>query len=94
MSLTYMATYGNIWLNGAPSSAKHADGRIFWKANKATLPFLSFAGLCLGVRFIWSPAMEADSLALVWRPSKVNTFNSADGGGAGEKKKGREELKD
>lgn len=87
MSLTYMVTYGSIWLNGAPSSAEHADGRIFWKANKATLPFLSFAGLCFGVRLIWSPAMEADSLSLVRRPSKVSTFNSADGGGEKHKTK-------
>lgn len=35
------------------------------KANKATLPFLSFAAVSFEVRFIKSPAMETDSLAFV-----------------------------
>lgn len=54
-----------------------AGGHIF--SNRATLPFLSLAGLCLGVRWMRSPAMEADSLALVRWPSKVNSFNSVNG---------------
>lgn len=71
-----IVTYGNIWQINTPCSPKHADGHNFEKANKATLPFLSFVGLSFGVRFIWSPAMEANSLSFVWRASKVNSFNS------------------
>lgn len=51
----------------------------FEKANKATLPFLSFAARSFGLRFIRSPATDADTLALVWPASNVYSFISARG---------------
>lgn len=83
----HMATYGTTVLPAHPSMQMVTTlKRHFWfyhplNINWATLPFLSSSRLSFGVRFIWSPAMEADSSAFAWWASKVKSFNSVVEGG-------------